>query len=37
VYAGLSNFEKFTKIDENGNLQISEKRLGRPPANPKDN
>jgi hypothetical protein len=27
VYAGISEFEKFTKIDENGNLQISEKRL----------
>jgi hypothetical protein len=27
VYAGISEFEKFTKIDTHGNFQISEKRL----------
>lgn len=29
VYAGISEFEKFTTIDEKGNLQISEKRLNK--------
>ncbi len=27
VYAGVSEFEKFTKIDENGKVQLTEKRL----------
>jgi hypothetical protein len=29
VCAGISEFEKFTTIDEKGNLQISEKRLNK--------
>ena len=26
VYAGISEFEKFTEVDKNGKFQISEKR-----------